>query len=65
MSLILLETVFDPVAAAIMRSRLETAGIDAVVFDAGIASVIGPGVSGVRLMVDAADEADARKLLDL
>ena len=65
MSLILLETVFDPVAAAIMRSRLETAGIDAVVFDGGIASVIGPGVSGVRLMVDAADEADARALLDL
>jgi len=65
MSLIVLDTVFDPVEAAIMRSRLETAGIGAVVFDGHIASLIGPGVSGVRLMVDAADEADARALLDL
>jgi hypothetical protein len=65
MSLIVLDTVFDPVEAAIMRSRLETAGIGAVVFDGHIASLIGPGVSGVRLMVDESDEADARALLDL
>jgi len=63
--LIVLDTVFDPVEAAIMRSRLETAGIGAVVFDGHIASLIGPGVSGVRLMVDEADEADARALLGL
>ena len=65
MSLIVLDTVFDPVEAAIMRSRLETAGIGAVVFDGHIASLLGPGVSGVRLMVDESDEADARALLDL
>lgn len=65
MGLIVLDTVFDPVAASIMRSRLETAGIAAVTFDGHIASIIGPGVSGVRLMVDESDEADARALLDL
>ena len=65
MGLIVLDTVYDPVAAAIMRSCLETAGIPAMVFDGHIASIIGPGVSGVRLMVDEADEADARALLGL
>ena len=57
------ETLFDPVAAEIMRMRLEAGGIEAVVFDAGIASLIGPGLSGVRLMVLEDDEAAARALL--
>jgi hypothetical protein len=39
---------------------LAAAGIMAVLFDAGIASLIGPGVSGIRIMVDADDEAVAR-----
>jgi hypothetical protein len=43
--------------------RLEAGGIDAVLFDAGIASLIGPGLSGVRLMVLDQDEAAARALL--
>ena len=64
MTLVTLHTVFDPVAAEIMRMRLEASGIAAVVFDAGIASLIGSGLSGVRLMVDADDEASARALLD-
>lgn len=63
MPLITLETLFDPMAAEIMRMRLEAGGIDAVVFDAGIASLIGPGLSGVRLMVLDEDEAAARALL--
>lgn len=63
MALVTLETLFDPVAAEIMRMRLEASGIDAVVFDAGIASLIGSGLSGVRLMVDDDDEAAARTLL--
>ena len=46
-----------------MRARLETAGIEAVLFDGGIASVIGSGLSGVRLMVDEADAVAARDLL--
>lgn len=63
MPLVTLETVFDPMAAEIMRMRLEAGGIDAVVFDTGIASLIGPGLSGVRLMVLDEDEAAARALL--
>lgn len=63
MPLITLETLFDPMAAEIMRMRLEAGGIEAVVFDAGIASLIGPGLSGVRLMVLDEDEVAARALL--
>ena len=63
MALVVLETLFDPVAAEIMRMRLEAGGIEAVVFDAGIASLIGPGLSGVRLMILEDDEAAARALL--
>lgn len=60
MPLACVETLFSPVEAAILCSRLEAAGIPAVLFDAGIASLIGPGVSGIRLMVDADDLALAR-----
>ena len=63
MPLVTLETVFNPVEAEIMRMRLEAGGIEAVVFDAGIASLIGPGISGVRLMVLDDDAAAARALL--
>jgi hypothetical protein len=63
MPLVTLETVFSPVEAEIKRMRLEASGIDAVLFDAGIASLIGPGLSGVRLMVLDDDEAAARALL--
>ena len=63
MPLVTLETLFDPMAAEIMRMRLEAGGIEAVVFDAGIASLIGPGLSGVRLMVLDEDEVAARALL--
>jgi hypothetical protein len=63
MPLVTLETVFNPVEAEIMRMRLEAGGIEAVVFDAGIASLIGPGISGVRLMVLDDDASAARALL--
>jgi hypothetical protein len=63
MPLITLETVFDPMLGEIMRMRLEAGGIEAVLFDNGIASLIGSGLSGVRLMVLAEDEAAARALL--
>lgn len=63
MPLVILETVFNPVEAEIMRMRLEAGGIEAVLFDTGIASLIGPGVSGVRLMVLGDDEGTARALL--
>jgi len=60
MALACIDTLFSPVEAEIVRSRLAAAGIIAVLFDAGIASLIGPGVSGIRVMVDADDEAVAR-----
>jgi hypothetical protein len=63
MPLVTLETVFDPVEAEIKRMTLEAGGIDAVLFDAGIASLIGSGLSGVRLMVLDEDEDAARSLL--
>ena len=63
MALVVVETLFDRIAGEIARGRLEAARIDAVLFDGGIASVIGSGVSGVRLMVDAADAPAARALL--
>jgi hypothetical protein len=63
MSLVTLETVFSPMEAEVIRTRLEAGGIEAVLFDAGIASLIGPGLSGVRVMVLDEDEAAARALL--
>ena len=63
MSLACVRTVFSPVEAEIMRSLLDAAGIPAVLFDAGIASLIGPGVSGIRLMVDENDADAARAIL--
>jgi hypothetical protein len=63
MPLVTLETLFDPMAAEIMRTRLEAGGIEAVVFDAGIVSLIGAGLSGVRVMVLDEDELAARALL--
>jgi hypothetical protein len=63
MALVVLKTVFDPIEAEIMRMRLEAGGIGAVLFDSGIASLIGSGLSGVRLMVLDEDEDAARALL--
>ena len=63
MALVVLKTVFDPIEAEIMRMRLEAGGIGAVLFDNGIASLIGSGLSGVRLMVLDEDEDAARALL--
>ena len=63
MSLVTLETIFSPIEAEVKRATLEAAGIEAVLFDAGIASLIGSGLSGVRLMVLDEDEDAARALL--
>jgi hypothetical protein len=63
MPLVTLETVYSPIEAEVIRTRLEAGGIEAVLFDAGIASLIGPGLSGVRVMVLDEDEAAARALL--
>lgn len=63
MALACVETVFSPVEAEILRSLLGSAGIQAVLFDAGIASLIGPGISGIRLMVAEEDASAARSIL--
>ena len=63
MALVEIDTLFDGVEAQIMRGRLQAAGIDAVLFDGAIASLIGPGLSGVRLLVEEGDEDAARALL--
>ncbi len=63
MALVEVETLYDRMAAEIARGRLEAAGIDAVLFDAGIVSLIGGGLSGVRVMVADDDAAAARLLL--
>jgi len=63
MPLVTLATIFDPMEAEIMRNRLDGGGIEAVLFDNGIASLIGSGLSGVRLMVLDEDEVAARALL--
>ena len=54
---------YDRLAAEIARGRLAAAGIAATLFDDGIASLIGGGISGVRVMVAEADADAARALL--
>jgi hypothetical protein len=63
MPLATLVTLFDRQEAEIVRARLDAGGIESVLFDAGIASLIGPGLSGVRVMVLDEDEAAARRML--
>ena len=63
MALVEIDTLFDGVEAQIMHGRLQAAGIDGVLFDGAIASLIGPGLSGVRLLVEEGDEDAARALL--
>jgi hypothetical protein len=57
--------VHDPVLAEIMRGRLVAEGIDALLFDAGFAGLLGGAYPGVRLMVRRRDLSLARRLLDL
>lgn len=63
MPLVTLETIFSPIEAEVKRATLDAAGIEAVLFDTGIASLIGSGLSGVRLMVLDEDEVAARAVL--
>jgi len=50
-------------AAEIVRGRLESEGIPAMLFDDGLASLGIGSMTPVRLMVDDEDEAAARDLL--
>lgn len=62
MSLVELERFQTPVEADLARLRLEAAGIMSIVFDSD--TLYASVATGVRLMVDAEDEARARRLLD-
>ncbi len=53
----------DVALAEILAGRLRAAGIDAQLFDAGFAGLLGGGQPGIRLMVPAADLAAARALI--
>ena len=63
MGLVEVDLVYDSVGAEIVRSWLVAEGIDAVLFDSGVASLFGGAMQGVRVMVPAADETRARALL--
>lgn len=59
-----LEVFYDPIGAQVARSRLESAGIEALLVDEGMGSMFSYGlIKGVRLQVAAADEERARELL--
>jgi hypothetical protein len=61
--LVEIETFPDALVAEMARGRLAAEGIEAVLFDGGVAS-IGLGILlPARLMVDEADEARALRLL--
>jgi hypothetical protein len=62
MSLVELERFYTPVEADLARLRLAAAGIESIVFDSSAHYV--SAVTGVRLMVDEADEAGARRVLE-
>jgi hypothetical protein len=51
------------IEAEIVRGRLASEGIEAVLFDAGLASLGLGAMTPVRLLVDEEDEAAAKRLL--
>jgi hypothetical protein len=63
MALVEIDTFVDGWAAEMARARLAAEGIEAVLFDAGSAS-LGLGLlTPVRLMVEEADQRRAERLL--
>ena len=59
-----IERFLDRVGAQVARSRLEAAGVEAVLADEGMGGLFGYGlIKGVRLQVPAADEGRAREIL--
>lgn len=63
MALVEVALVYDSIGAELARLNLAAAGIESVLFDSGLASLFGGGLAGIRVMVDAADEAAGRALL--
>ncbi|MGL6044267.1 MAG: putative signal transducing protein [Sandaracinobacteroides sp.] len=63
--LVELLTVNDIPLAEILKGRLRADGIEAILFDSGFSGLLGGGFPGIRVMVPAALEGEARRLLDL
>jgi hypothetical protein len=64
-ALVELVVVHDVALAEILRGRLVADGVEALLFDAGFAGLLGGGYPGIRVMVPAGDAALARRVLDL
>lgn len=65
MALAELTTVNDVPLAHILQARLQSEGIDALLFDTGFSGLLGGGFPGIRLMVHADDLDAARLILEL
>ena len=63
MALVQIASFPDMIAADIARGHLESAGIPAIVFDAGLSSLGLGAMTPARLMVDESDRAEAERLL--
>jgi len=63
MALVEVAVIYDSVGAELVRLNLAAAGIEAFLFDSGLASLFGGGLCGVRVMVAAEDESAARATL--
>ena len=63
MALVQVARLDSRMAAEIVRGRLETEGIPAMLFDDGLASLGMGSLTPVRLMVDEDDEVRANDLL--
>ena len=63
MALVEIETFPNAMIAEMARARLAAEGIEAVLFDGGMASIGLGGLMPARLMVQEADEAQALRVL--
>ncbi|MGN6123245.1 MAG: putative signal transducing protein [Sphingomonas oligoaromativorans] len=63
MALVEIETFPEHAVAEMARGMLAAEGIQAVLFDSGLASLGFGGLTPVRLMVDESDRATAERLL--
>ena len=63
MALVEIETFPDAMIAEMARARLAAEGIEAVLFDGGVASIGLGGLMPARLLVPEADKALALRLL--
>jgi hypothetical protein len=64
MALVELALFQNPFAAEVARGRLESEGIDVVLFGSGLASLGLGAMSPVRLMVEEEDLHEAKVILD-